>query len=91
MKGSQFIHMFIYSKQTTFDHKKNHKNDLTSLSRRNIKQCSLTHPRNFISPMMLFFIHFQKSKYESQFKNCTLVKTLSNKNLIEHVILSTNV
>lgn len=24
MKGSQFIHMFIYIKQTTFDHKNNH-------------------------------------------------------------------
>ncbi len=69
MKGSHFIHVLIYSKQTTFDHKKNHKNDLTSLSRRNIKQCSLTHPRNFISPlMMLFFIHFPKSKCDSKFQ-----------------------
>lgn len=67
MKGSQFIHMFIYSKQMTFDHKKNHKNDLTSFSRRNIKQHSLTHPRNFVSPMMLFFINLKKSKYDSKF------------------------
>jgi len=34
MKGSQFIHMFIYSKEMTFDHKKNQKNDLTSLSKK---------------------------------------------------------
>jgi hypothetical protein len=55
MKDSQFVHTFVYIKQTTIEKKKqSYKNKLVVKLRRNPKQHSLIHLGNFhISFMIL--------------------------------------